>query len=153
MSLIALGTVALDNIKTASGMKSKLMGGSAAHFAMSARLFTEVRERRGLCYSVYASYHTVRDHGGVFCYAATSADRAQETLDVTLRELLRLARDEKNRDYLDQLYYTLGNIEQQEGNTEKAVEQWKKAKELGSDSKTLNKKIRRKEYIKEYRRE
>jgi len=59
---------------------------------MSARLFTEVRERRGLCYSVYASYHTVRDHGGVFCYAATSADRAQETLDVTLGELLRLAR-------------------------------------------------------------
>ena len=42
MSLIALGTVALDNIKTASGMKRKLMGGSAAHFAMSARLFTEV---------------------------------------------------------------------------------------------------------------
>ncbi len=35
------------------------------------------------------------------------------------------------------------------GDTEKAVEQWKKAKELGSDSKTLNKKIRRKEYIKE----
>jgi hypothetical protein len=34
------------------------------------------------------------------------------------------------------------------GEKEKAVEQWKKAKELGSDSKTLNKKIRRKEYIK-----
>jgi len=59
---------------------------------MSARLFTEVRERRGLCYSVYASYHTVRDHGGVFCYAGTSADRAQETLDVTLGELVRLAK-------------------------------------------------------------
>jgi predicted Zn-dependent peptidase len=58
---------------------------------MSARLFTEVRERRGLCYSVYASYHTVRDHGGVFCYAGTSAERAQETLDVTLGELVRLA--------------------------------------------------------------
>jgi predicted Zn-dependent peptidase len=58
---------------------------------MSARLFTEVRERRGLCYSVYAAYHTLRDYGGVFCYAGTSADRAQETLDVTLRELVRLA--------------------------------------------------------------
>lgn len=42
MSLIALGTVALDNIKTDSGIKKKLMGGSAAHFAMSARLFTKV---------------------------------------------------------------------------------------------------------------
>lgn len=62
-----------------------LSGGS------SARLFTEVRERRGLCYSVYAAYHSLRDHGGVFCYAGTSAERAQETLDVTLGELVRLA--------------------------------------------------------------
>lgn len=57
---------------------------------MSSRLFTEVRERRGLCYSVYAAYHTLRDRGAVFCYAGTSADRAQETLDVTLAELKKL---------------------------------------------------------------
>ena len=58
---------------------------------MSARLFTEVRERRGLCYSVHATYHTLLDYGGVFCCAGTSAERAQETLDVTLGELARLA--------------------------------------------------------------
>jgi predicted Zn-dependent peptidase len=58
---------------------------------MSARLFTEVRERRGLCYSVFASLHTLRDRGAVFCYAGTGADRAQETLNVTLAELARLA--------------------------------------------------------------
>ena len=59
---------------------------------MSARLFTEVRERRGLCYSVYATLHTFLHRGAVFCYAGTSAERAQETLDVTLAELTRLAR-------------------------------------------------------------
>lgn len=59
---------------------------------MSARLFTEVREKRGLCYSVFASHHTLKDRGGVFCYAGTSAQRAQETLDVTLAELIRLGR-------------------------------------------------------------
>jgi predicted Zn-dependent peptidase len=58
---------------------------------MSARLFTEVREKRGLCYSVYASCHTLLDRGAVLCYAGTSAERAQETLDVTLGELVRLA--------------------------------------------------------------
>lgn len=42
MSLITLGTIALDNIKTASGMKRSLLGGSASHFAMSASLFTKV---------------------------------------------------------------------------------------------------------------
>jgi predicted Zn-dependent peptidase len=59
---------------------------------MSSRLFTEVRERRGLCYSVYASYHTFRDRGAVLCYAGSSTERAQETLDVTLGELVRLAK-------------------------------------------------------------
>jgi len=42
MSLIVLGTVALDHVKTPSGAKKDMLGGSAAHFAMSARLFTDV---------------------------------------------------------------------------------------------------------------
>jgi predicted Zn-dependent peptidase len=58
---------------------------------MSSRLFTEVREKRGLCYSIYASYHTLRDWGSVLSYAGTSAERAQETLDVLLAELVRLS--------------------------------------------------------------
>ena len=57
---------------------------------MSARLFTEVRERRGLCYSVYATLNTLLDRGAVFCYAGTGAERAQQTLDVTLGELRRM---------------------------------------------------------------
>ena len=59
---------------------------------MSSRLFTEVREKRGLCYTVFATYHTLMDAGSVLCYAGTSADRAQETLDVMLAELVRLAK-------------------------------------------------------------
>lgn len=42
MSLIVLGTVALDNLKTPHGVRKDLLGGSAAHFSMSARLFTDV---------------------------------------------------------------------------------------------------------------
>jgi predicted Zn-dependent peptidase len=57
---------------------------------MSSRLFTEVRENRGLCYTIFASYHSLRDRASVLCYAGTNPDRAQETLDVTLQELLRL---------------------------------------------------------------
>ncbi|TWU00071.1 Peptidase M16 inactive domain protein [Botrimarina colliarenosi] len=58
---------------------------------MSSRLFTEVREKRGLCYTVYASLQTQKDRAAVFCYAGTTAERAQETLDVTHSELVRLA--------------------------------------------------------------
>jgi predicted Zn-dependent peptidase len=57
---------------------------------MSARLFTEVREKRGLCYAVWASYQTFKDRASVVCYAGTTNERAQETLDVTLQELKRL---------------------------------------------------------------
>ncbi len=59
----------------------------------SARLFTEVREKRGLCYSVYAGYEHQRDRSAMLCYAGTSTDRAQQTLDVMFVELDRLARD------------------------------------------------------------
>ena len=58
---------------------------------MSSRLFTEVREKEGLCYTIYATMNTLRDRGAVLCYSATSTDRAQETLDVAMRELSRLA--------------------------------------------------------------
>ncbi len=58
---------------------------------MSSRLFTEVRENRGLCYAVQASCHSLRDRGCVLCYAGTTTDRAQETLEVVLAELHKLA--------------------------------------------------------------
>jgi predicted Zn-dependent peptidase len=57
---------------------------------MSSRLFTEVREKRGLVYSVYATLSTLKDTGAIFCYAGTTNERAQETLDVMLAELARL---------------------------------------------------------------
>lgn len=57
---------------------------------MSSRLFTEVREKRGLCYAVGARYHTLKDIAGISCYAGTTPEKAQETLDVTLGEFERL---------------------------------------------------------------
>jgi predicted Zn-dependent peptidase len=57
---------------------------------MSSRLFTEVREKRGLVYTVSASCHSLRHTGSVLCYAGTTTDRAQETLDVIIAELERL---------------------------------------------------------------
>jgi predicted Zn-dependent peptidase len=58
---------------------------------MSGRLFTEVREKRSLCYAVYAAHLGLKDRASVLCYAGTTNERAQETLDVTLGELRRLA--------------------------------------------------------------
>jgi predicted Zn-dependent peptidase len=67
----------------------------------SARLFTEVREKRGLCYSVYASYEGQLDRAAILCYAGTSVERAQQTLDVMLEEIGRLGREGVQLDELD----------------------------------------------------
>lgn len=74
-----------DDYYNARAAVSILSGG------MSARLFTEVREKRGLCYAIGASYHGLKGAAGVACYAGTTADKAQETLDVIMTEFKRLA--------------------------------------------------------------
>jgi predicted Zn-dependent peptidase len=67
----------------------------------SSRFFTEIRERRALCYTVSAGYQTSREFAHAVCYSGTSAERAQETLDVMLAEIARLpgtiTRDEVDR--------------------------------------------------------
>ena len=60
---------------------------------MSSRLFTEVREKRGLCYAISASINTQIDQARVFGYAGTTNERAQETLDVMVAEIRRLHED------------------------------------------------------------
>lgn len=67
---------------------------------MSSRLFTEVREKRGLCYSVSAGYGSLKGIGCVMGYAGTSNDRAQATLDCYLAELKRF-REGVTQDELD----------------------------------------------------
>jgi len=58
---------------------------------MSARLFTEVREKRGLCYAIDARYHGMKDVAGIACYAGTTPDKAQETRDVIQAEFENLS--------------------------------------------------------------
>ncbi len=64
---------------------SAILGGG-----MSSRLFQEVREKRGLVYSIY-SFSSSYKHNGVFgVYAATSADKLSELSDVVSNELIKM---------------------------------------------------------------
>jgi zinc protease len=72
-----------------------LSGGSLA-----SRLYREVREKRGLAYSVSTGLHPF-DHAGVFSGAtATRADRAEETLEVVSSEIARLGAEGPTADEL-----------------------------------------------------
>lgn len=59
---------------------------------MSSRMFQEIREKRGLAYSVF-SYHSAHADAGLFTiYAGTAPKQTQEVLDVTVELLNELVR-------------------------------------------------------------
>lgn len=67
---------------------SNILGGG-----MSSRLFQEVREKRGLCYSVFSFGAAYEDGGQIGVYAATSPEHAPELLNLTSGIMLSVARD------------------------------------------------------------
>jgi predicted Zn-dependent peptidase len=58
---------------------------------MSSRLFQEVREKRGLCYSVYAFAHAFSDGGFIGIYTGTGEAEAAEISSVVAGEMAALA--------------------------------------------------------------
>jgi predicted Zn-dependent peptidase len=58
---------------------------------MSSRLFQEVREKRGLCYAIYAFASGLTDSGLFAVHAAGAPDRAHELFAVIRDELVRAA--------------------------------------------------------------
>jgi predicted Zn-dependent peptidase len=74
------------NERDPSSMVERL-GTSVLSGSSSGRLFTEVRQKRSLCYSVGASYRAGRDTGMVTLYAGTTPERAQQTLDVCIEQI------------------------------------------------------------------
>ncbi|MBR9842555.1 MAG: insulinase family protein [Rhodobacteraceae bacterium] len=73
------------NIYTAQIYATALGGG------MSSRLFQEIRERRGLCYTIYSQAGAYADTGMMTIYAGTSGDQIDELCRMTIQELKRAA--------------------------------------------------------------
>jgi predicted Zn-dependent peptidase len=60
---------------------------------MSSRLFTEVRERRGLAYYVYAHNQSYTDAGSLFSQAGVDIARSEEAVETIVREFRRIAEE------------------------------------------------------------
>jgi zinc protease len=73
-----------------------ILGGGA----FSSRLYHEVREARGLAYSVYSLLLPLRHTAVFLASTGTRADRASETLQVIETEIRRMARDGPTADEL-----------------------------------------------------
>jgi predicted Zn-dependent peptidase len=80
----------------AASVYTTLIGGG-----MSSRLFQEIREKRGLAYSIYSFNQTYADGGLFGVYAGTGQSEAAETVEVIASELARsregVSEEELNR--------------------------------------------------------
>jgi predicted Zn-dependent peptidase len=65
-----------------------VLGGS-----MSSRLFQNVREKRGLAYSVFSGLSAYRDAGNITIYAGCASDAVHEVIDLCVEELRGLKRE------------------------------------------------------------
>jgi predicted Zn-dependent peptidase len=68
---------------------------------MSSRLFTEVRERRGLAYYVYAINHSYTDAGSLYAQAGVDISRIDDAVTTIARELTRIADEPVGADELE----------------------------------------------------
>jgi predicted Zn-dependent peptidase len=76
-----------DDIYTAQIYSVALGGG------MSSRLFQEIREKRGLCYTIFAQAGAFSDSGMMTIYAGTSEAQVPDLMALTFDELRRTAED------------------------------------------------------------
>ncbi|MCW2961682.1 MAG: hypothetical protein JWM90_2069 [Thermoleophilia bacterium] len=72
----------------AIGVMNAILGGG-----MSSRLFTEIRERRGLCYYVYSHHDAYTDAGSMVVAAGVDTNRIDLAITTILEELDKLAKE------------------------------------------------------------
>lgn len=98
-TLVCLGTRSLrydHPDRHALFLLTTILGGG-----MSSRLFQEVREKKGLAYSVYSYVISHADSGALVVYAGTEKAHCCEVLDIAQREMSRLVAEEVPQDELD----------------------------------------------------
>ncbi|HVM90734.1 MAG TPA: pitrilysin family protein [Verrucomicrobiae bacterium] len=84
---IAFHGVALEDKRLpAANLLANILGGT-----MSSRLFSEVREKRGLCYAIAASHQAMEDSGVFTISSGLDKTRCHEAVEVIWKELKKIA--------------------------------------------------------------
>jgi predicted Zn-dependent peptidase len=92
----APGIARADERRFAASVLDAILGGSA-----SSRLFQEIREKRGMAYSVYSYLSEYSDAGQVGLYLGTREENLAACLEIAVAELADLARGNVRTDELD----------------------------------------------------
>ena len=85
---------------------STVLGGS-----VSSRLFQNIREKEGLCYSIYSFHSSYSDNGVFGIYCGTSPEKYERVLDLILKECKSLVKESINEQELNDVKaYIKGNL-------------------------------------------
>ena len=98
-TLICMGTRALQQDhpeRFALHLLTTILGGG-----MSSRLFQEIREKRGLAYSVYAYVIAHADSGALVVHSGTEGKHCKEVVEIVLTEMKRLKLEVVSQSELD----------------------------------------------------
>jgi predicted Zn-dependent peptidase len=79
------GIAATDPRRYTASLMNTILGGN-----MSSRLFQEIRERRGMAYSIYSFMSSYTDTGISGIYVGTHPEKAPECVELFLKELQKL---------------------------------------------------------------
>ena len=93
--LSAPGISRVDDRRFAASLMDAIVGGSA-----SSRLFQEIREKRGMAYSVYSYSAQYGDTGQIGVYVGTREDNLAECLEIAVAEMTDIARGNVRTDEL-----------------------------------------------------
>jgi predicted Zn-dependent peptidase len=110
---------------------------------ISSRLFQEIREKRGLCYSIYAFSSSNSDNGSFKIYTGISPKKTNEVIDAIIEELKKAARNIKKEELKRAITKLKSSIVMSRENTDA------RAQKLGSDLLAYNRVRTMKEIMKE----
>jgi len=86
----------MDERRFAAALLDAIVGGSA-----SSRLFQEIREKRGMAYSVYSYSSQYADAGQIGLYVGTREENLSSCLEIAVSELADVAAGNVRRDELE----------------------------------------------------
>lgn len=98
-TLLCLGTRGLSQDhpdRFAQYLLNTILGGG-----MSSRLFQEVREKRGLAYSIYSYVISHADCGALVIHAGTEQKQCREVIEIALEQVVQLKQESVPQDELD----------------------------------------------------
>ena len=95
-----------DDKSYAAGVLSAIMGGG-----MSSRLFSEIREKRNLAYSIHAANHSSKEFAYSLVYVGTTKENVEEVKKLIIEEFKKVSEELSEKEFQEVKEQLIGNFQ------------------------------------------